>query len=179
MDREFEDRLLAKLFGIPKCCVDYYCKNRATIRSAHAITGGIRLCPVCAKKPESEYIKNINKERICPRPFPDMPSESDLDMVLSDGRFTSQEREWLESNTNRFVETYNPNDPVSILRTYTHDLEKLTSSYKGKTQSDPDISNVHLSSYKMKVLDLETKTIETIFIQLRSRIQTQQKNSLI
>lgn len=171
MDREFEDRLLAKLFGIPKCCVDYYCNNRTIIRYAPAITGGIRLCPVCAKKPASDYIKIINKKRICPNPFPDTPSESDLDLIFSDESFSTQEREWLESNTSRFVKTHNPSDPVNILRNYTHDLERLSLNYKEKTQSDPDIGNVHLSLYKMKVLKLETKTIDAMYLQLKSIIQ--------
>lgn len=171
MDREHEDRLLAKLYGIPKCCVDFYCDNRDSIRSAPALTGGIRLCSVCAKTQESEYIRTINKERICPRPFPDTALESDLGLILNNQKFSEQEREWLGSNTERFIESYNPNDPASILRAHIDAFEKLTSSYKERTQSEPDVDNVHLSLYKMKVLELETKTVDTMYLQLKNIMQ--------
>lgn len=179
MDREFEDRLLAKLYGIPKCCVDYYCNNRTSIRSAPALTGGIRLCPACAKTPKLEYIRTINKERICPRPFPDTALESDLGLILNDQNFSEQEREWLGSNTERFIERHEPNDPVSILRTHIGCLERLTSIYRENTQSEPDVDNVYLSLFKMKVRELETKTIDAMYLKLKSIIQAQQKNGLI
>lgn len=104
MNRESEDRLLAKLFGISNCCVDLYCQYTLNVYKAPILDGGVRLCSSCAKIPTHILIRRINEKRICPTAYPTNPKTVDLNKILEDKRFTQEERDWLRDNQFRFLD---------------------------------------------------------------------------
>lgn len=179
MTKEFEDRLLAKLFGIPKCCVDYYCNPTVNIRNAPALTGGVRLCPSCAKVPVIETVKKINKNRICPQPFPDHPTESDFQDLLSNNKFSTEEIEWLKSNKKRFIDLGPESDFEKILRDYVSELGNLQENFQKLFEEEEDLDGAFLSMYKMKSRELELETIEAMYSSLRKVIVSQIKKGII
>lgn len=104
MKNEFEDRLLAKLFGISSCCVDFYCHSSNTeIYKAPILSGGVRLCPACANLTNDILIRRINEKRICPTEYPTNPRLENLNDIFEDVRFTKYEVDWLMNNQHRFV----------------------------------------------------------------------------
>ncbi|WP_217997013.1 hypothetical protein, partial [Pseudomonas syringae group genomosp. 3] len=102
-EKVFADRVLGKLFGFPKCCVDFYVGSTSDALRRTKGFPGIRLCEKCRDKELEEVVTDLNSRRICPQPFPMGPTEKDYQSLAADSRFTTDEQAWLLANKNRVV----------------------------------------------------------------------------
>lgn len=66
-------------YGYPRCCIDDFLVTvedfqvRRIRRLPRKLTGtGYVPCPICNEKTEEELKDVINKNRVCPIPFPDI-----------------------------------------------------------------------------------------------------------
>lgn len=172
---EFADRLLAKLFGFPQCCVDFYVNSSSEDRRrapgiAHA---GIRLCPACAAKDLEEIVNDIASKRICPQPFPITPRESDFRAIVEDQRFTEEERAWLLANKSRVVPTEDPFDAALLaLHQGLKDLEERTAE---NIAAEPERANLFLAQQEIGKKEMLGAVLNGIHGAMKKRVIDQIK----
>lgn len=163
----FADQVLAKLFGFPACCVDFYCTNKGTaaLRRAKGL-GGYRLCPACARKPTEQVIEAINAKRICPTPFPLPPEQSDYERIVNDPRFNAREREWLASNSQRFIGGLYEDTRVAHL----HDeLSQIDAALREAIDADPAREKYLIAMHELKRSDIVTAFVDELYRYYSSR----------
>lgn len=173
--KEFEDRLLAKLFGFPQCCVDFYVNTPSEeLRRAPGIAhAGIRLCPACATKDLEAVVNGIAERRICPTPFPITPKESDFRAIIEDQRFTEQERAWLLANKSRVVPSEDPFDAALMaLHQGLTDLDERTAE---NIAAEPERANLFLAQQEIAKREMLGAVLNGIHAAMKKRVIEQIK----
>lgn len=173
-----DDRVMGKLFGFAPCCVDYYCAKKGTreIRMAKGL-GGMRLCPACAERPLEEVIMGIHQRRICPTLFPTMPGEEHYDQIVSDARWTTDEREWLMVNKSRYLEATDPG--IERVNRLHADLGRLEAEYAASVLQEPERKPYLHAVYEETKDRLVQEFMDANYHYLRGRLLEQQRNGAI
>lgn len=138
-EKVFADRVLGKLFGFPKCCVDFYVGSTSDALRRTKGFPGIRLCEKCRDKELEEVVTDLNSRRICPQPFPMGPTEKDYQSLAADSRFTTDEQAWLLANKNRVVP---PEDPFhQLLLDFHRSMNELNANTEASIAAEPQREN--------------------------------------
>ncbi|HHQ2714323.1 TPA: hypothetical protein ACSPMB_000152 [Pseudomonas aeruginosa] len=165
---EFADQVLAKLFGFPQCCVDFYLSASSDERRQARGIGGLRLCPSCASKDLEQIVDDVASRRICPQPFPIAPREEDFRTIIEDQRFTEAERAWLLANKKRVVPDVDPFDATLLaLHEALAELEERTAA---NIAEEPGRKNLFLAQQELAKNDLLGVVLNRIHAGMKQRV---------
>lgn len=146
---KFRDRALAKLYGFPACCVDFYTDPTKDLRLAGMLAGGFRPCPACKRKPEEELIRTILKQRILPTPYPVDAAPAQYQAALDDPRFTAEERECLARElVDGFMAPNRELAPDELVDVFLVDMQAPRSEYLRKVRADAKGAQAYRSEYE-------------------------------
>lgn len=166
--KDFADRVLAKLFGFPQCCVDFYVSaSPEECRQAIGV-GGLRLCPACASKDLEQIVEDLAGRRICPQPFPIHPKEEEFRTIIEDQRFTEAEREWLLANKKRVVPEADLFEELLLaLHIGLTELEERTT---GNIAEEPTRKNLFLAQQELAKKDLLGVVLNRLHGAMKQRV---------
>lgn len=174
---DFADRVLAKLYGFPECCVDFYVSaTDEECRQAKAI-GGLRLCPACASKDLAQIVNEVSAKRICPQPFPVGPRKEDFRSIVEDQRFTEDERAWLIDNKERVAPDPDPfKEALLSLHQALSELEVRTTT---NIAEEPEHKLLFLAHHELAKRDLLSVVLDRLHGAMKRRIIEQIKSGHI
>lgn len=176
---EFADRLLAKLYGFPHCCVEFYVSSDSEERRRAPGLGGagIRLCPACAKKDLELIVEDISSRRICPQPFPFAPREEDFRAIIEDQRFSEEERAWMLSHKARVIPADDPLD--ATLMALHQGLSELEARTAANIAEEPGRRNYFIAHQELARKRLVGVVLDRIHRAMKQTVIEQIKSGLL
>ena len=169
---EFDDSVLAKLFGFPKCCVDFYITaSDDVVRNAPGF-GGYRLCPQCSKKSLEDVVNDLATRRICEEPFPFAPSKESYQRLLNDPRFSESEQEWLARNPARVIAQEKQPSEAALL-VFHEAMTQLNDRFDESIKSEPARADFFRAEREISQGWLTRYVLDNIYTNVRKRILEQ------
>ncbi|MFT6834279.1 MAG: hypothetical protein ACJA0H_000307 [Francisellaceae bacterium] len=170
-DKVLADTTLGILYGIPQCCIDFYCHSTSyEKKTAASHFAGVITCPACSKLTQSQYVTLVNSNRVCPQTCPDSPLASDLPVIYADARFSAEQVIWLKNNSGRVTPSMGDHDFIAA---YRKQYELLSQKRMADIADSPEDEETITSIYKINLATLDNSASTFYYEEAKQNIARQ------